>query len=99
MSGYKNHWSSEKQTKNQINRLEEKQTYNIKDVEKIKTSYGEKNILIDENNNRYWTLNKIDEFIKQNKEIKQFELITSEYKTFKNDLGQTIKYLSININY
>ena len=99
MSGYKNHWSSEKQTKNQINRLEEKQTYNIKDVEKIKTSYGEKNILIDINNNRYWTINKIDEFIKQNKEIKQFELITSEYKTFKNDLGQTIKYLSININY
>ena len=99
MSGYKNHWSSEKQTKNQIKRLEEKQTYNIKDVEKIKTSYGEKNILIDVNDNRYWTLNKIDEFIKQNKEIKQFELITSEYKTFKNDLGETIKYLSININY
>ena len=99
MSGYKNHWSSEKQTKNQIKRLEEKQTYRIKDVEKIKTSYGEKNILIDINNNRYWTINKIDEFIKQNKEIKQFELITSEYKTFKNDLGETIRYLTVNINY
>ena len=43
--------------------------------------------------------NKIDEFIKANKQVKQFELITSEYKTFKNKKGDEIKFLSIDINY
>ena len=43
MSEYKNHWSSSSENKNQIKKLDEKQTYNIVDVEKVKTSFG-KNI-------------------------------------------------------
>jgi len=99
MSSYKNHWSSEPENKNQIRKLDEKQTYNIKNVEKIKTPFGKKYILIDDNDNRYWTISKIDEFIKENKEIKEFELITSEFKVFTNKKGEAIRYLTVDINY
>ena len=99
MSEYKNHWSSSSENKNQIKKLDEKQTYNIVDVDKVKTSFGKKYVLIDDNDNRYWTINKIDEFIKNNKQVKQFELITSEFKIFTNNKGEAIKYLSVDINY
>ena len=99
MSAYKNHWSSGNNTKNQINKLNENMIYKIKDVQKLQTSFGQKYVLIDEDENRYWTNNKIDEFIKEHKQIKQFELITSEFKTFMNKKGEDIKYLTIDINY
>ena len=99
MSSYSNHWSSASESKNQIRKLDEKQTYQIKDVEKLKTAFGKKYVLVDDNDNRYWTINKIDEFIKANKQVKQFELITSEFKVFKNKKGEEIKYLDIDINY
>ena len=38
MSSYSNHWSSASESKNQIRKLDEKQTYQIKDVEKLKTA-------------------------------------------------------------
>ena len=41
---YSHHWSSEPENKNQIKKLDEKQTYNIKNVEKIKTPFGKKNV-------------------------------------------------------
>ena len=99
MTEYKNHWSSGNNTKNQINKLDENQIYKIKDVQKLHTSFGKKYVLVDEAENRYWTNNKVDEFIKEHKEIKQFELITSEFKIFKNKKGEDIKYLTIDINY
>ena len=99
MSSYSNHWSSASESKNQIKKLDEKQTYQIKDVEKLKTAFGKKYVLVDDNDNRFWTINKIDEFIKANKQVKQFELITSEYKSFKNKKGDEIKFLSIDINF
>ena len=99
MSEYKNHWSSAIESKNQITKLDENTIYKIKDVEKLQTSFGKKYVLIDEEDNKYWTNNKVDEFIKEHKQIKQFELITSEYKTFKNKKGEEIKYLTIDINY
>lgn len=74
-------------------------TYQIKDVQKIQTSFGKKYVLIDDEDNKYWTIKKIDEFIKEHKQIKQFELTTSEYKTFKNKKGEEIRYLTIDINY
>ena len=99
MSEYKNHWSSASESKNQIVKLDENMIYKIKDVEKLQTSFGKKYVLIDEDDNKYWTNNKVDEFIKEHKQIKQFELQTSEYKTFKNKKGEEIKYLTIDINY
>ena len=65
----------------------------------MQTSYGKKYVLVDENGNRYWTINKIDEFIKEHKDVKQFELITSEFKTFKNKKGDEIRDLTVDINY
>ena len=99
MSNYNKHWSSKKESTNQISKLNESQIYNIVDVQKIQTSFGKKYVLIDDNNNRYWTNKNIDEFIKEHKQIKQFELTTSQYKTFKNKKGEEIKYLTIDINY
>jgi len=99
MSSYSNHWSSAKESNNQINKLDENMTYQIKDVQKIQTSFGKKYVLIDNEDNKYWTIKKIDEFIKEHKQIKQFELTTSEYKTFKNKKGEEIRYLTIDINY
>ena len=99
MSEYKNHWNSGNNTKNQITKLDESQIYKIKDVEKLQISFDKKYVLVDEDSNRYWTNNKIDEFIKEHKQNKQFELMTSEYKTFKNKKGDEIKFLTIDINY
>jgi hypothetical protein len=97
MSG--KHWSSASESKNQINKLIENKTYNIVNVDKIQTSFGKKYVLVDDSNNRYWTNNKLDSFIKENKDVKKFTLTTSELKSFTNKKGQKICYLDINIDY
>ena len=97
MSKYQNHWSSKSDST--INKLDEGLTYNIVNVEKINTNFGKKYVLVDDEVNKYWTNNKVDEFIKEHKEVKQFELTTSDYKTFKNKKGEEIKFLMIDINY
>ena len=71
----------------------------IVDVQKLQTSFGKKYVLIDDSNNRYWTNNKVDEFIKTHKDIKRFQLITSEFKTFKSKNGNEIRYLTIDIDF
>jgi hypothetical protein len=71
MSSYNNHWSSANESSNQINKLAEKHIYQIVDVQKLQTSFGKKYVLIDDSNNRYWTNNKVDEFIKAHKDIKR----------------------------
>ena len=70
MSSYNNHWSSAKESNNQINKLDEKHIYMIVDVQKLQTSFGKKYVLIDDSNNRYWTNNEVDEFIKNTKILK-----------------------------
>ena len=99
MSSYNNHWSSANESSNQISKLTEKHIYMITDVQKLQTSFGKKYVLIDDSNLKYWTNNKVDEFIKAHKDIKRFQLITSEYKSFKNKKGDEIKYLTVDINY
>ena len=94
-----NHWSSESDNTNRITKFDEKHIYMISDVEKLQTSFGKKYVLVDEMGCKYWTNNKIDEFIKAHKDIKRFQLITSEFKSFKNKKGETIKYLTIDINF
>lgn len=98
MSSYKNHWTSEnKETR--INKLEESLIYNIVDVQKIETSFGKKYIIIDEEDNRYWPNKKLEEFIKSHKDVKKFQLTTSELKDFKNKKGDVINFLEISIDY
>ena len=50
MSSYNNHWSSAKESNNQINKLDEKHIYMIVDVQKFQTSFGKKYVLIDDSN-------------------------------------------------
>ena len=54
----------QKKATTKINKLDEKHIYMIVDVQKLQTSFGKKYVLIDDSNNRYWTNNKVDEFIK-----------------------------------
>ena len=42
MSNYNKHWSSAKESNNQINKLDEKHIYMITDVQKLQTSFGKK---------------------------------------------------------
>ena len=70
MASYNNHWSSANESNNLINKLDEKHIYMITDVQKLQTSFGKKYVLIDDSNNRYWTNNKVDEFIKVQKDNK-----------------------------
>ena len=46
MSSYNNHWSSAKESNNQINKLDEKHIYMIVDVQKLQTSFGKKYVLM-----------------------------------------------------
>ena len=96
---FKNHWSSAKESNNQINKLEENTTYNIKDVEKIQTSFGKRYVLIDEEDNKWWPNKSVEQFIHEHKSTKKFKLITSEFKTFKNKKGEDIIYLDVDIDF
>ena len=91
------HWSSE--SKKQISKLAENKTYNIVNVEKIQTSFGKKYVIVDDSNNKYWTNNELDSFIKKHKDVKKFVLKTSELKSFNNKKGEKINYLDIDIEF
>ena len=86
MSAYKNHWSRESNESTTIDKLVEKRLYEIIDVEKLKTQFGTKFILVTDTGFKYWT-NKINEFITSNNSIKKFHLETLEAKTFKSKKG------------
>ena len=50
---YKNHWTLEKPENPKIEKLDENMNYQIKDVEKIETSFGKRYVLVDEENERF----------------------------------------------
>ena len=82
-------WSSKTEDINDVSfkqtlRLEPRKVYQISDVKTIKTKYGDKNILIDDGLNEYWTTKQVDRFIKQNKDVKRFTLITLAEKEFES---------------
>ena len=96
---YKNHWTPEKPENPKIEKLDENMNYQIKDVEKIETSFGKRYVLVDEENAKYWPNKAVEEFIREHKKVKQFEVVTSEFKIFKNKKGEEIRYLDIDINF
>ena len=56
-------WSSVNETLfKETLKLEPNKIYQISDAKRIKTKYGDKNILIDDILNEYWTNQKIDNF-------------------------------------
>ena len=98
MSGYKNHWSSESNESTTINKLDVNRVYDIVDVEKLKTKFGNKNVLVADNGSKYWTNSKINEFISDHKSIKKFQLETFDAKTFESNKGQ-ITYIPVQISW
>ena len=87
MSAYNNHWSSESNESTTINKLVENTNYEIVNVEKLKTQFGNKYVLVADTGFKYWTNNKINEFINANKGIKKFHLEKLEAKSFTTKKG------------
>ena len=87
---YTKHWSSENSS-NKIQKLEENKTYKNKDVITLQTSFGKNFVLVDEDDNQYWTNNQVNEFSKVNRRAKQLELNTNEFKSFQNRKSDKIK--------
>ena len=100
MSKYNNHWTNEKsELQTKVEKLNESETYEIKNVEKIETSFGKRYVLIDKDNTRYWPNKAVEKFIHEHKDIKKFKLQTSEFKTFLNKKGEEIRFLDVDIYY
>ena len=98
MSVYNNHWSSESNESTTISKIVANHTYEIVDVEKLKTQFGVKYVLVAEDGSKYWTNNKINEFINSNKSIKKFHLQTLEAKSFKSKSGE-VTYIPVEISW
>ena len=93
------HWSSAKESNVHISKLFENHVFEIIDVQKIQTPFGKKYIVIDNENERFWTNTKLESFIKEHEDVKKFTLTTSCTKSFINKKGQKIEYLDIEIDY
>ena len=96
---FKNKKKKKKVENPKIGKLDENMNYQIKNVEKIETSFGKRYVLVNEDNTKYWPNKSIEQFIREHKDVKEFEIITSEFKTFKNKKGEEIRYLDVDINY
>ena len=99
MSSYNNHWTNEKIESQKVEKLDENETYEIKNVEKIETSFGKRYVLIDKKDNRYWPNKSVEKFIHEHKDVKKFKLQTSEFKSFLNKKGEEIRFLDVDIYY
>lgn len=98
-------WTSDK-SENQdykpIQKLTPQTIYTIVDVQLTKTKFGDNYILIDENNERFYSNKKLNEFIKTHRNIKKFTLETLEEKEFtttENKKKKIIKYFDVKISY
>ena len=98
MSAYNHHWSSESNESTTINKLVENTNYEIVNVEKLKTQFGNKYVLVADTGFKYWTNNKINEFITANKGIKKFHLETLEAKSFTTKKGD-VTYIPVEISW
>ncbi len=105
-------WTSEKsenQEYKQISKLTPETIYSIVDVKQIKTKFGDNYMLIDEDNQRFYSNKKLNEFIKTHRNIKKFTLETLEEKEFttyentdtngRSKKKKIIKYFDVKINY
>ena len=99
-------WTSEKTDDNneykKIEKLTPQTIYTIVDVKLIKTKFGDNYMLIDENNERFYSNKKVNEFIKTHRNIKKFTLETleeKEFTTYENKKKKIIKYFDVKISY
>lgn len=77
-----------------INKLAENQVYVFLKYQMVKTRYGTNYVLIDHEDNKYWSVSKINNFIKVNNPD-LIEVITYNYDTFTNDKGKVIRCLDL----
>ena len=98
-------WTSDKsenQEFKQISKLTPQTIYTIVDVQSIKTKFGDNYMLIDEDNERFYSNKKLNEFINTHRNIKKFTLETLEEKEFtiiENKKKKIIKYFDVKISY
>lgn len=77
-----------------INKLAENQVYIFLKYQMVKTRYGTNYVLIDHEDNKYWSVSKINNFIKvTNPDL--IEVITYNYDTFTNEKGKVIRCLDL----
>ena len=83
------------------NNLNERTNYQIINLKKVTTTYGDSYIMTDTELNEYWSNKKINEFIKKNKipmnndDKVLFKIKTGEYKVFPTEDGRVIKFLNL----
>lgn len=76
-----------------INKLAENQVYVFLKYQMVKTRYGTNYVLIDHEDNKYWSVSKVSRFIEStNPDI--IEVITGS-DTFTNVKGKVIKCLDL----
>lgn len=76
-----------------INKLAENQVYVFLKYQMVKTRYGTNYVLIDHEDNKYWSVSKINKFIEStNPDL--IEVITYNYYTL-SDKGKVIKCLDL----
>lgn len=77
-----------------INKLAEGHVYIFLKYQMVKTRYGFNYILVDQEDNKYWSVSKINRFIEStNPDI--IKVITYNYDIFTNDKGKDIKCLDL----
>lgn len=77
-----------------INKLAEGHVYIFLKYQMVKTRYGFNYVLVDQEDNKYWSVSKINRFIEStNPDI--IEVITYNYDIFTNDKGKDIKCLDL----
>ena len=98
MSSYKNHWNSESNESVTISKLSPVTAYDIVEIEKLKTKFGSKFVLVASDGTKYWPNSKINEFIVLNKNVKKFHLETHDAKIFKGKDGD-VTYIPVEISW
>ena len=98
MATYKNHWNSETNDSVSITKLSPNTAYEIVEIEKLKTKFGNKFVLVASDGTKYWPNSKINEFITANKNVKKFYLETLDAKTFKGKNGD-VTYIPVEISW
>ena len=83
--------------------LETNTVYKIIELKEIETKFGKSYVMTDSELNQYWSNKKIASFIKQNRIPMSnngkvlFRIKTGDYKTFKNESGDEITFLNLNL--
>ena len=80
-------------SKNNINKLEANETYNIISYNTIEGKFGKSYVMKDDNFNEYFSNKKVNDWIKKNQNKMRFKIKTGDWKEFTSSDGNTIRFL------